>query len=70
VPFDEAMLAWPAGRRDTDGVWARYWYAEVEKTTSFAPYRPKNEPLPDALGELAESCAPIYDELYQQRLTV
>ena len=26
-PFDPAMLAWPPGRRDTDGVWAPAWYA-------------------------------------------
>jgi hypothetical protein len=25
IPFDDAMLAWPAGPRETDGVWAEYW---------------------------------------------
>src|SRR4051812_23124674 len=29
VAFDQAMLSWPAGPRDSDGVWAKYWYAEV-----------------------------------------
>ena len=27
IPFDPAMLAWPAGPRPTDGVWAKHWYA-------------------------------------------
>ncbi|MCA8889386.1 MAG: hypothetical protein KDA46_11190, partial [Parvularculaceae bacterium] len=26
LEFDPAMLAWPAGRRDCDGVWAPHWY--------------------------------------------
>ena len=26
VPFDPAMLSWPAGPRDSDGVWAPHWY--------------------------------------------
>ena len=51
LAFDAAMLAWPPGRRDSDGVWAPAWYAEVEKSTGFAP--PAAEPgfddLPDSL---------------------
>ena len=31
VPFDEAMLSWPPGRRATDGVWAKHWYEAVER---------------------------------------
>ena len=41
------MLSWPPGRRSTDGIWAKYWYAAVEKTTSFQPYYPKSDPVPD-----------------------
>src|SRR5436853_517914 len=40
VEFTEAMLSWPRGPRPTDGIWAKYWYAEVENSTSFRPYRP------------------------------
>jgi hypothetical protein len=36
IPFDPAMLAWPAGPRPTDGVWAKYWYARVWRSTGFA----------------------------------
>ena len=44
VPFDDRMLAWPPGPRDTDGVWAPYWYASVQSSTGFTPYRPPPEP--------------------------
>jgi hypothetical protein len=70
VPFDEAMLAWPAGRRDPDGVWAPFWYGSVERSTGFAPWKPNKEPLPDHLRELAEACRAPYETLASQRLRV
>jgi hypothetical protein len=68
VPFSESMLSWPAGRRDSDGVWAKYWYAGVERSTGFAPYRPPGEPLADRLRPLADACEPYYRRLYDCRL--
>jgi hypothetical protein len=68
VTFNEAMLSWPAGRRSTDGVWAKYWYAAVEKTTSFQPYSPKSDPVPDSLRSLHEQCDELYQQLYEQRV--
>ena len=35
VEFDEAMLSWPAGSRDSDGAWAPWWYDSVEASTGF-----------------------------------
>ncbi len=68
VPFTKAMLSWPPGRRATDGVWAKYWYAAVEKTTSFQPYTPKPEAVPESLRGLHEQCEELYQQLYPQRL--
>lgn len=68
VEFDSAMLSWPPGLRETDGIWAKYWYDAVAKTTSFQPYRPKNEPVPDRLREIYDQCRECYDRLYQYRL--
>ncbi len=36
VDFDPAMLSWPPGLRETDGIWAKHWYGEVAKSTRFA----------------------------------
>jgi hypothetical protein len=63
VPFDAAMLSWPAGPRDSDGVWAPHWYASVEASTGFGPYRETPPDLPEHLHPLAETCRPYYDEL-------
>jgi Sulfotransferase domain len=69
VPFDGHMLSWPAGPRDTDGVWAPHWYASVIASTGFAPYRPPAELLPARLEPLAEQCMPYYEKLYRHRLS-
>jgi len=68
VPFDEHMLAWPAGPRDSDGVWAPHWYASVIASTGFAPYRQRDEQLPARLEPLARQCQPYFDAMYRYRL--
>jgi hypothetical protein len=70
IAFDGAMLAWPAGRRASDGVWAPVWYETVEKSTGFAPPRAEVEfdDLPDALKRIAEAARPLYERLARHRL--
>jgi hypothetical protein len=70
IPFDAAMLSWPAGRRDTDGVWAPAWYEAVERSTGFeAPQRAEAAPLTDDLRRIAEAARPHYEALARYRLT-
>ncbi len=69
VPFDGRMLAWPAGPRDSDGVWAPYWYASVLASTGFAPYHLPSAALPARLEPLAEQCQPYFDRLHRHRIT-
>jgi hypothetical protein len=68
IPFDEAMLRWPAGPRPDDGVWAPYWYASVEASTGFGPPRAETPEVPDRLRPLLERCLPYYDELRPYRI--
>jgi hypothetical protein len=69
IGFDPAMLSWPAGPRPTDGVWARYWYDSVWRSTGFGPYRESGDAgLPPDLEPLAALCQPYYDELAAHRL--
>ena len=68
IDFRESMLSWPAGKRATDGVWAPHWYGEVEKSTGFRPYKPKNEQVPEDLLPLYEECLAHYEALYPLRL--
>jgi hypothetical protein len=69
IPFDEAMLAWPAGRRDSDGVWAPAWYAAVERSTGFGPPEAAEPPaLPDHLRRVADQARPYYEALARHRI--
>ena len=68
VDFNRSMLSWPPGLRETDGIWARHWYSEVAKTTSFRPYRPTDQQVPERLREIYERCCDCYEKLYQHRL--
>ena len=68
VPFSRRMLAWSPGPRPTDGVWAPHWYASVEASTGFAPYRPHAAELPADLEALAHAAMPHYRRLAEARL--
>ena len=68
LEFSDAMLSWPSGRRETDGVWAKHWYAEVESSTSFQPYRERRIKLPEHLRGVYERCREVYEQLYAYRL--
>ena len=68
VEFTDSMLSWPPGLRPTDGVWAKHWYTEVEKSTSFQPYRPKSGPVPELLTSIYEQCVQCYEQLHRHRL--
>ena len=68
IDFDPAMLSWPSGVRDSDGVWGQYWYASVWESTGFAAYRDRAYELSDKDQRLAEQARPYYERLFQQRL--
>jgi Sulfotransferase domain len=70
VPFEEAMLSWRPGPRETDGVWAPAWYGAVERTTGFGPPQREAgfEDLPDGLKRIAEAARPYYEKLEEHRL--
>jgi hypothetical protein len=68
VAFTDRMLHWPAGPRDSDGVWAPYWYDAVLASTGFEPYRPRTGELAGAAVDVARHSRPYYERLYESRL--
>jgi hypothetical protein len=63
VPFSERMLAWPAGPRASDGVWAPHWYDAVWRSTGFEPWRPRHVQLSGEHARVAEACRAAYEQL-------
>ena len=63
VPFDPAMLSWPAGSKSIDGVWGPHWYTRLHATTGFEPPLSTGEPLPPELADTYALCEPLYERL-------
>lgn len=70
LPFEDAMLSWPAGRRDTDGVWAAHWYGAVERSTGFAPPEAAPPRVPPGLERLVAESRGVYERLKAVALKV
>ncbi len=69
IAFDDRMLAWPSGARETDGVWAPAWYEQVERSTGFQ--KPPVAPPPELSQDqrrVAEAAQPYYDRLARWRI--
>ncbi len=69
IGFDERMLRWEAGPRPEDGSWAKYWYANVHRSTGFAKQTTSDRELPVHLRSLYEEALPYYHRLQQLRIT-
>jgi hypothetical protein len=70
VEFSSVMLSWPAGPRESDGVWAPYWYESVRASTGFEAYRPRATELDDPALEIAERLRPLYERLHTTRVVL
>lgn len=68
IAFTDRMLSWPAGPRDSDGVWAPHWYDAVLASTGFASYRPREVQLNQHDAAVAAACQPAYDALADHAL--
>jgi len=70
IAYADAMLSWPAGPRDSDGIWAPHWYDAVRASTGFEPWRPREPQLSGQALAVAEACRPAYAWLKSQRIRV
>lgn len=68
VEFNPAMLSWPAGPRDSDGVWAPYWYDSVYRSTGFEAGAESTVELPVRYRGIVAEVMPAFEELYATRL--
>jgi hypothetical protein len=65
LEFDGAMLLWPEGSRDFDGIWAKHWYGAVHRSTGFVG---AEGPLPEVRNEhqgVLDEVTPIFETLAQ-----
>jgi hypothetical protein len=69
IPFEKDMLEWQPQILQEDGVWAKYWYDSVHKSSGFSTYKPKTEPFPEYLNSLLQECKPYYNQLLSLALS-
>ncbi|MBW3546240.1 MAG: sulfotransferase family protein [Bacteroidetes bacterium] len=65
IAFDEQMLRWKAGPRPEDGVWAKYWYANVHKSTGFQQRTTRPDAFPEQYQSLLDEVQPYFQYLNQ-----
>ncbi len=63
IDFDGNMLKWKAGPIKEDGVWAKYWYHNVHKSTGFSPTKNTNIVLKKELKEIYEEANIHYTKI-------
>lgn len=64
LEWDPAVLSWPAGPKPEDGVWAKYWYDNVHRSTGFAAPTQRNVPeLNEAQSQVFDACIDSYQRL-------
>lgn len=68
IPFDVRMLSWPEGARREDGVWAKYWYNTVHKSTGFAKPPTTDVLLDNRYKRLYEEAMPYYENLFNHAI--
>jgi hypothetical protein len=63
IGFQAAMLAWKAGPKSYDGVWAPYWYDNVHQSIGFKKQQTSDRPLPHHLDDLYQQARGYYEKL-------
>ena len=63
ISFSNKMLNWPIGKRDSDGIWEKIWYQNVQSSTNFQKYKKEKIDIPIKYQDICAECKEIFDEL-------
>ena len=70
LDFDQNMLNWPKGYRDTDGIWSKVWYQDVISSTTFNTKNSKEYIVPKTYENIYKECLDIYEEINKYAIKV
>ena len=70
LDFDQNMLKWPKGYRDTDGIWSKVWYQDVISSTTFNTKNSKEYIVPKTYENIYKECLDIYEEINEYAIQV
>ncbi|HOX84082.1 MAG TPA: sulfotransferase family protein [Chryseolinea sp.] len=63
IPFTTDMLHWQTGPKPYDGIWAKYWYANVHSSSGFEKQPTSTRTLPPHLEPLNDKARHFYEKL-------
>ena len=63
IKFSEKMLTWNKGKRDSDGIWEKVWYKNVESSTNFEKLKKNDQVIPKVHENIYKECLDVYNEL-------
>ena len=65
IRFSRKMLSWPKGKRNSDGIWAKVWYKNVEKSNTFSKYKDEKIHVPKKYKKIYEESLNYYNKMNQ-----
>ncbi len=68
ISFEPSMLEWEEGPLEEDGVWAKYWYTNVHKSTGFKQSQTELPLLGGSLKEIEKEVLPYYEALREKAI--
>jgi hypothetical protein len=57
------MLSWTSGKRDSDGIWSKVWYKNVEQSYTFASFKEDKKNIPKKYMNIYNEAIKYYDEM-------
>jgi len=63
IKFSEKMLTWNKGKRDSDGIWEKVWYKNVQSSTNFEKLKKNDQVIPKVHENIYKECLDVYNEL-------
>ena len=63
INFSKKMLHWKKGKRESDGIWSKVWYKNVEQSNTFAKYKNENLNVPKKYHRIYSEAIKYYEEM-------
>ena len=63
IRFTKKMLSWTSGKRDSDGIWSKVWYKNVEQSYTFASFKEDKKNIPKKYMNIYNEAIKYYDEM-------
>ena len=70
ILYSNKMLKWSKGPKKADGIWAKYWYKNVHRSSGFNNYEITNIKLNSKNKKLAKDCEKYYKFLFSKSITI